>query len=463
MLPSPAHKPVPIYLRLVAVLLFAGILIAAARVATGQAPTTSQAFGFPSPGPTKTPTPTSTQTPCVATPTPLPRYAGIPPASGIIQRQVSHCMDDAYVALRATPELFFDLQYVRMGGWFDVQHVSGFLFRDVRLPQGAEIITATLTLYRWYQSGEPVVVEIAGQIGPQADDFNRANTWPNLRPLTAHRVTWTNPDMWQNLWGPIKSPDLAAIVQEVVDQDSWRAGDNLALLINQAPTGEQVIDWRAYDLNPAKAAQLSINYDTPPATVTPTPTSTPTATPTGTPTLTPTATPTASPTPTATATGTPTSVPELTVRGRVSLGSALGPGVPGVMVQVFLASHAWPATAAITDADGRYKTGLIDMSSDEMITVRPVLAGYTFDPPQYTWQYYARAEEAVRDFAAFGGPSTSTATPTPTATSTPTVTPTPSATATLPPTWTPTPSATVMPTVTPQPAWRLYLPLVIRR
>ena len=304
MSPSPIRVSASLRSHLLAVLLlFAGILIAAGPAVSKQAGAASQVTGGPTLSPTKTPT----RIPCVATPTPLPQYTGIPPASGIIQRQVSHCMDDAYVLLGTTPALFFDLPYVRMGGLNGTQHVSGFLFRDVRLPQGATIITATLTLYRWYQTGQPVVVELAGQIGPQANDFIRANVWPDQRPLTTHRVTWTNPKNKQNdPWGPINSPDLAIIVQEVVGQANWRAGNNLALLINQAPGGEQMIDWRAYDLNPAKAAQLSISYKVLPITATPTPTATATATPTGTPTLTPTVTLTPSPTPTATATGTPT-------------------------------------------------------------------------------------------------------------------------------------------------------------
>ena len=358
-------------------------------------------------------------------------------------------MDDAYVLLDATPTLFFDLPNVRMGGLNGTQHVSGFLFRDVRLPQGAAIITATLTLYRWYQTGEPVVVEAAGQMGPQANDFSRANVWPDQRPLTVHRVTWTNPDNKQDYWRPVRSPDLAAIVQEVVGQADWRAGNNLALLINQASSGEQMIDWRAYDLDPAKAAQISISYKILPITATPTPTTT--STPTATATATPTATLTASPTPTATATGTPTRVPGLVVRGRVSLNGALGPGVPGVMVQVFLASYPSPATAAVTDAEGRYETSLIYMPGDEMITVRPVLAGYTFDPPQYFWWHYTGAEEAVRDFAAFGGPPANTATPTPIATATSTMTSTPTVTATPTSTITATPTPTATATQTPTP------------
>ena len=113
MSPSPIRVSASLRSHLLAVLLlFAGILIAAGPAVSKQAGAASQMTG----GPTQSPTKTPTRILCVATPTPLPQYTGIPPASGIIQRQVSHCMDDAYVLLGATPALFFDLPYVRMGG-----------------------------------------------------------------------------------------------------------------------------------------------------------------------------------------------------------------------------------------------------------------------------------------------------------------------------------------------------------
>ena len=156
------------------------------------------------------------------------------------------------------------------------------------------------------------------------------------------------------------------------------------------------------------------------------PTRTPTPTPTAT--RTPTRTPTPSRTPTPTATRTPTSTPTsavgLTVRGHVRRDSAAGPGLAGVAVKVYLAAYPNPERTAITNADGNYDTGLIYIPGRESITVRPVLAGYTFDPAQYFWTHESGLETAVRDFVASSG-STPTYTPTPTATGSPT------------PTWTP--------------------------
>ena len=39
--------------------------------------------------------------------------------------------------------------------------------------------------------------------------------------------------------GTVESPDLAAVVEEIVGQTAWRQGNNLALLISPVLTGKQ--------------------------------------------------------------------------------------------------------------------------------------------------------------------------------------------------------------------------------
>jgi hypothetical protein len=88
-------------------------------------------------------------------------------------------------------------------------------------------------------------------------------------------------------------------VQEIVNQDDWQPGNNLAILVDAAPGNQQYVDWRAYDFVPADAAVLSVSYR---VLATPTPTPTPSPTNTVTPTPTPSPTNTMTPTPTRTAT-----------------------------------------------------------------------------------------------------------------------------------------------------------------
>lgn len=238
---------------------------------------------------------------CWAAPTPRPPYTGAPPASGSIQRQVGHCMDDAYVRLD-TGELLFDAIVVRMGARLDgaAPYAAGLLFRDVRIPRGAAISSATLQLEWHYQDGAPVEVTIVGDLQGNAGDFRPDGWQPRLRRRTAARVPWT---ITGTLVGAVNSPDISVLIQEIVAQPDWQPGNDLAILIDPAANSRRYISWRAFDLSPGQAAWLSLSYttsagptNTPTATATPTLTATPTPTFTATATATPTRTPTTTPT-----------------------------------------------------------------------------------------------------------------------------------------------------------------------
>jgi hypothetical protein len=130
-----------------------------------------------------------------------------------------------------------------------------------------------------------------GDLQPNAGDF-RPNGWqPQLRRRTAARVPW---NITTTLAGSVTSPDISALIQEIVAQPDWQPGNDIAILADPTANSRRYISWRAFDLSPGQAARLTLNYTTTGPTNTPTPTSTPTATftATATPTRTPTATPT---------------------------------------------------------------------------------------------------------------------------------------------------------------------------
>ena len=77
--------------------------------------------------------------------------ARTPPDSATVRRQISYCLDDAFVTVGKTTELSNGGAYVRMGGRPGsqvryVRYVDGLLFRDLQIPQGAPIVYATLRL-----------------------------------------------------------------------------------------------------------------------------------------------------------------------------------------------------------------------------------------------------------------------------------------------------------------------------
>ncbi len=209
---------------------------------------------------TPTPTPTPTQAPAAcSTPTPAAPYTGVPPASGSIQRQVVNCADDTYVRVD-TQEQLYTLTYVRMGARDGgaIDYVSGFLFRDVRIPRGADVVSARLQVQpEGHYSGATVQVSIAGELHGQSGDFNPNNWWANTRPRTVARVPWSVP---ATTGTAVESPDISAIVEEIVALPDWQPGNNIAILIDATDATNAWINWHAYDGKPAAAGQLSLTY-----------------------------------------------------------------------------------------------------------------------------------------------------------------------------------------------------------
>jgi hypothetical protein len=265
------------------------------------------------PIPAATRPPTNTPRPCAGTPTPHPTATGAPLPSGAVQRQVAHCVDDDYVLLGGATGSNAEAFYVRTGEASETgqssRYVGGFLFRDVAVPQGSQVVSATLRLTSWYQAPAPVVLELFGQLSPQASDFSAANPRPDQRPQTISRVLWAVSNTQD---ATVNSPNLASILQEIVGQGAWRPGNDLALLIGPGSAGEQFADWQAFDFSAANAAQLTIRYEPFAATDTPMPTATRTSTPTTTPTLPATETATLTAKPLLTETPTPTATTDLT-------------------------------------------------------------------------------------------------------------------------------------------------------
>jgi hypothetical protein len=90
----------------------------------------------------------------------------------------------------------------------------------------------------------------------------------------------------------------------------------------------------------------------------------------------------------------------LVVRGHVTLH---GVGLAGV--EIHQRFSAYPATLiAITDENGYYESDFIPIPGDEMVSIEPELAGYTFDPPYYYWRHYHGYDENTLDFTAIPMP-----------------------------------------------------------
>ncbi|MBC7262868.1 MAG: metallophosphoesterase [Chloroflexi bacterium] len=171
-------------------------------------------------------------------------------------------------------------------------HPAGFRFRDITIPRGAIITSASLVVQnKDYTAGE-MTVRIYAEDVDRGVDFQLLTL--SERPRTSAYVTWHLPAD-QIIFGT--SPDLAAVIQQIVNRPGWQSGNAINLLLIPEP-GSTARNVCSYEGSPSNAARLNITYTLQPL---PTPTATRTPTPTRTPGPSPTPTQTRTPGPVATA------------------------------------------------------------------------------------------------------------------------------------------------------------------
>ncbi len=151
----------------------------------------------------------------------------------------------------------------------------GLRFQNLIIPQGAAISEAyveftaaqtdagaTTVLFHGQASDNPPAFAGSSQNSPTAEGAGLAATAPETsaydissRLKTAASVTWTAVPTW-SVGQTYKSPNLAPVIQEIVDRTGWGPGNSLALLING--TGRRTAF--SYDGEPALAPRLMITF-----------------------------------------------------------------------------------------------------------------------------------------------------------------------------------------------------------
>lgn len=142
------------------------------------------------------------------------------------------------------------------------EQIVGLRFTDLALPRGSIIHEAYLQFtVEDNNNADPCTLIIYGEANEYPLAFSHADFDVSQRPRTQATVNWT-PAEWLNKGedGPAqRSPDLSAIIQEIVDQEGFSTDSPIALVIDGS--GRRTAE--SFDGDAAAAARICINYSPP--------------------------------------------------------------------------------------------------------------------------------------------------------------------------------------------------------
>jgi len=175
--------------------------------------------------------------------------------AGTLAIAVAGAADDAEESATGVMNLFStDLDLT-----FDLsQQIIGMRFNSVTVPQGTAITSAYVQFVVDEISSDVTNLTLHGQASDNAPAFAGGVHNISSRPLTAASVAWS-PLPWTHPGGfgvDQRTPDLSAVIAEIVDRPGWVSGQSLVIIISG--TGRRVA--HSWDFSPAGAPVLHLTY-----------------------------------------------------------------------------------------------------------------------------------------------------------------------------------------------------------
>jgi hypothetical protein len=134
-------------------------------------------------------------------------------------------------------------------------NTAGLRFVGVDVPHGATILSASLQFRADETDSAAAVLAIAAEAIGDAPPFSSSSGDISNRTVGTQQVGWAVPAWSKGVAGPDQaSPDIAAVIQEVVNRADWATNNALALVITG--TGYRKAD----SIEGGYATQLEIKY-----------------------------------------------------------------------------------------------------------------------------------------------------------------------------------------------------------
>jgi hypothetical protein len=174
--------------------------------------------------------------------------------------QVSSSEDDGYASNDSLQNLSSDYLRTGFSSFGGVPYyMSGMVFRNVNIPQGTEIISARLKIYSHDNHLDGIIYgKIQAEAADDAEGLGGSRHIGSL-PGTSASVNWDHYDPWAaSTW--YESPDIADVIQEVIDRAGWSANNSLTILYGTRVNDGGYRNFSSFDRGGGLAPKLEITY-----------------------------------------------------------------------------------------------------------------------------------------------------------------------------------------------------------
>lgn len=150
-----------------------------------------------------------------------------------------------------------DLDFMTDMGGQQTNRVVALRFTGLALPQNATIVNAYVQFQVDEATNDTTSLTIRGEAVDHAAPFGLSNSTLSTKPRTTAAVTWS-PAVWSTVGAGQRTPNLAPIIQEMVNRPGWASNNAMTLLISGS--GQRVA--RSFEGSSSGAPRLHIEYET---------------------------------------------------------------------------------------------------------------------------------------------------------------------------------------------------------
>lgn len=118
--------------------------------------------------------------------------------------------------------------------------ITGLVFRGVKVPKNAIIDSAFIALYAHEDEGDLAIITFKSEATDSAVTYNDTDLI-TARNYNASSVVWQCSEDW-TIWQPYRTPDLKALIQDVVNRNGWKAGNAIGIMLAGQDQGASTQD-----------------------------------------------------------------------------------------------------------------------------------------------------------------------------------------------------------------------------